>query len=56
MSVIVRRFSAAGAVFDVVLSMVAQLHGRLFGLRPEAYLTGAALCLALALIALVSDG
>jgi hypothetical protein len=56
MSAVVRRLSAAGAVLDVLLSMIAQLHGRLFGLRPEAYLAGAACCLALALVALVSDG
>ena len=56
MNAIVTRLSAAGAAIEVLLSFVARVHGRLFGLRPEAYLAGAAFCLAAALIALVSEG
>ncbi|MGE3599049.1 MAG: hypothetical protein AB7N70_26235 [Dehalococcoidia bacterium] len=50
------RVSAVGVAIEVLLSMVARLHGRLFGLRPEVYLVAAAFCLALALIGFVADG
>ena len=51
MSATVTRLSAAGAAIEVLLSFVARVHGRLFGLRPEAYLAGAAFCLAITLLA-----
>jgi hypothetical protein len=49
------RMAAAAAAIAVLCSIAARLHGRLFGLRPEAYLLGAALCLAIALVGFVAD-
>ena len=43
------RVAAAGAAVEAALAVVASVHGRLLGLRPELYLVGAALWLALAL-------